>query len=114
MRWKRVFLAALLAAATAAPSWAAEGMRFMQGVVVAQDFSSFVMNEGQRVNFNGATAFHDRRGAPAGIEVISEKRWLYVEGVVEPDNSVTAERIYALPGYIKKKDRSRYEFMNLP
>lgn len=112
----RVFFAALLLAFTVSGAAGADdgALRFMQGVVSSHEYSSFVLNESQRVNINQATAYYDSQGRQTGIQVLAELRWLYVEGAPENDGSITAEKVYSLPGYINKKNRSRYGFMQLP
>lgn len=119
MSIRGILFAAILFAFTVAGSavWASEDdaeMRFMQGVINSIGSSSFVLNEGQRVNMSQATEYFDSQGRPSGIQAIAEGRWLYVEGVIERDGSITAEKIYSLPGYISKKKRSKYVFMQLP
>lgn len=109
------FIALLLVFTVSGAASAADGeLRFMQGVVSSQGLTSFVLNEGQRVNMNQATAYYDSHGRESGIQVVAERRWLYVEGAPELDGSITAEKVYSLPGYINKKNRSRYGFMQLP
>lgn len=88
--------------------------RFMQGVVSSHDYASFVLNERQSVNVNHATAYYDSRGREASVQAMAERRWVYVEGAPAPDGSITAEKVYFLPGYVNKKNRAGYGFMQLP
>lgn len=115
---KGIIFASLLFALTMAggAAWASEDdeMRFMQGIVNSVGSNSLVLSEGQRVNLSQATEYFDSQGRPSSIQAIAEGRWLYVEGFIERDGSVTAEKLYSLPGYINKKKRSKYLFMQLP
>lgn len=88
--------------------------RFMQGVISSYGSASVILNETQRVNIGPSTAFYDSRGRDSSLAVLGEARWLYVEGTPEPDGSITAEKLYALPGYINKRNRPKYGFMQLP
>lgn len=116
MSWARNIIALLiLVFAASSPAHAGEGAQsFMQGVVSSFDATSFVLNEGRKVNIDGDTAYFDSRGRQSTIQVIAERKWLYVEGSLEHDGSVTAEKVYALPGYISRQNRHKYEFMQLP
>lgn len=91
-----------------------EEQKFMQGVISSYGSASVILNETQRVNIGPSAAFYDSRGKPSSLAALGEAKWLYVEGTLEPDGSITAEKIYALPGYIKKKNRPKYGFMQLP
>lgn len=88
--------------------------KFMQGVISSYGSASVILNETQRVNISQATAFYDSRGKPSSLALLGDTRWLYVEGAPEPDGSITAEKVYALPGYINKRNRPKYGFMQLP
>lgn len=101
---------------TARPAGAADGeeQKFMQGVISSYGSASVILNETQRVNIGPATAFYDSRGKISSLGMLGETKWLYVEGAIEPDGSITAEKVYALPGYINKKSRPKYGFMQLP
>lgn len=113
----RVFFIVLVLAFSIAGTAAGEDYgaeRYMQGVISSFDASSVVLNESQRVNMSEATMYYDSAGRASGIQMIVERRWMYVEGRLETDGSITAEKIYSLPGYVSKKNRAKYAFMQLP
>lgn len=111
-----VFFTALIFLFVTASFAVADGaeQKFMQGIISSYGSASVVLNETQRVNISPTTAFFDSRGKDSSLAVLSEAKWLYVEGTHEPDGSITAEKIYALPSYINKNNRPKYGFMQLP
>jgi len=116
-RFLAVALLAMFLGAQAA--WGAEAVdereyKFMQGVINARGPGSVVLNETVKVNLTRDTKFFDSRGRKSAQQAITSYKWLYVEGVKERDGSITAEEVYYLPGYISRKDRPKYGFMQLP
>ncbi|MBI1910935.1 MAG: hypothetical protein HYS21_02945 [Deltaproteobacteria bacterium] len=88
--------------------------RFLQGVVSSYSSYSFILNERQVINIVHEARFFDSQGRDSGFTNLSENKWVYVEGAPAHDGSITAEKIYFLPGYVSAKHRHKYGFMNLP
>lgn len=88
--------------------------KFMQGIINARGAGSVILNETVKVNLTRDTKFFDSRARRSTLQEMGRYKWLYVEGVKERDGSITAEEVYYLPGYIDRKDRSKYGFMQLP
>ncbi len=88
--------------------------RFVQGIVTGYNGSALMVNEGLRVNLKYDTKFFDSYGGPAGSYEIGKSKWIYVEGTVNVDKSLDAEKIYLLPGHIGNKDKKKYPFMQIP
>jgi len=120
MRWSRTLIAAFLAlflcgqAAFAADANDERERVFMQGVINARGASTLILNEHVRVRLTKDTRFFDARARKSSVKALQQHKWLYVEGIKERDGSVTAEDVYFLPGFVEKKDKSKYGFMQLP
>lgn len=87
---------------------------FIQGIISARTAGGLILNESVKVNLAPETKYFDSRGRKSSLKEMSRHRWLYVEGIKERDATVTAVDVYFLPGYISKKERPRYGFMQLP
>lgn len=120
MNKSRFLAVALLVLFLGAPAaWGAEEVdereyKFMQGVINARGPGSVVLNETVRVNLTRDTKFFDSSRRKSTPEAMSRHKWLYVEGVKKPDGSITAVEVYYLPGYVSRKEMSKYGFMQLP
>ncbi len=88
--------------------------KFVQGIVTGYSGSALMVNEGLRVNLKYDTKFFDSHGEPAGSYEVRVRKWIYMEGTVNADKSVDAEKIYLLPGRIGDKDKKKYPFMQIP
>jgi hypothetical protein len=110
-------LAALFLGAQAA--WCAEAIddreyKFMQGVINARGPGVVILNETVKVKLTRDTKFFDSAARKSDLRSMGRYKWLYVEGVKEPDGSITAEEVYYLPGYVSRKEMKKYGFMQLP
>lgn len=88
--------------------------RFVQGIVTGYSGTSLLVNEGLRVNLKYDTKFFDSQGESVGNYEVKEHKWIYVEGTVNADKSVDAQKIYLLPGRVENKDKKKYPFMQMP
>lgn len=88
--------------------------RFLQGVISSYGSASVVLNESQRINISHDTRFYDSRGRESGLYGLGDHKWIYVEGTPGPGGGIEAEKIFFLPRYIGKKERTGYGYMQLP
>lgn len=120
MSWTRTIIAAFLALLLCGQAaWAAEATDerervFMQGVINARGVSTLILNEHVKVRLTKDTRYFDAAARKSSVNALEQHKWLYVEGIKERDGSVTAEDVYFLPGFVEKKDKSKYGFMQLP
>jgi len=87
---------------------------FIQGIISARTAGGLILNESVKVTLTRDTKYFDSKGRKSALKEMSRHKWLYVEGIKERDASVTAVDVYFLPGYINKKERPKYGFMQLP
>lgn len=106
--------AAALAFGRAAMAEDPRPMKFIHGVVSGYEGQAMLVNEGWRVLRTKDTVVYTAAGKELKGVTIKARQWLYLEGFVNADGSVEAEKIYLLPRHIKGKERKKYPFMNLP
>lgn len=85
----------------------------IQGVVMALDVNknTMIVNEKLFV-WRGNTAIYNDKGSPITIDQFKPKTWVYIQGERDKNNKrIIIHKIYLLPKYIDKKERSRYPFM---
>lgn len=98
----------LLALAVAAE----EGLYKNQGSIARIDLSKNTMEVNERIFvWNQNTAFYDDKGFPIDKDKFKPKSWIYVQGTIRRDNTISIEKIYLLPKYVGKKERHLYPFM---
>ncbi len=88
--------------------------RFIQGYVSEDDGSRLVLNETWTIHITEETEFFNRRGKELKQLTLRGHKWIYVEGLLNPDGSIQAQKIYLIPGIVKIKDRRKYPFMQIP
>lgn len=91
-----------------------EAYGFVKGIISRLDGSGIIVNESHKVNINYATKFYEASGRETGSYALGEQKWVYAEGAPGPDGSISAEKVYILPGPVGKKGSPRYDFMQSP
>jgi hypothetical protein len=72
--------------------------------------NSLVVNE-RLIVWDKKTVVTNERGAPASIEKLKARDWIFVEGVLNRSQKrIEATRIYVLPKRIDGKEKRQYPF----
>lgn len=87
---------------------------FVKGIISRLDGSGIIVNESHKVNITYATRFYEASGRETGSYALGEQKWVYAEGARGPDGSISAEKVYILPGPVGKKGSPRYDFIQSP
>ncbi len=104
----------LVALMLALPSFAgadSDTYRFILGHVSRDDGRTLIINEDIRLRVNSETKVFNTRGKQISAHTLRGHKWIYAEGEVNEDESVTAESIYLLPGYVNEKVKKKYPFI---
>ncbi|OGP14327.1 MAG: hypothetical protein A2054_03765 [Deltaproteobacteria bacterium GWA2_55_10] len=91
-----------------------KGRRYMTGIVSGLDGAALVVNERHRVVLTYSTGVWWASGMQAGQYDLDTGKWVYVEGAVNTDGSIDAEKIYILPGPAGRKGGRKYDFIQSP
>jgi hypothetical protein len=83
-----------------------------QGAIMEIDLTknTMIVNERHFI-WNQNTSFYNSKGSLTGIEEFKRKSWVYIGGTISRNNIILIEKIYLLPKYVGKKERTRYPFM---
>ncbi|MBE9527753.1 MAG: hypothetical protein IME99_00780 [Proteobacteria bacterium] len=85
--------------------------RFVLGSVSRDLGRTLIVNESTRLKVTRDTKVYNSRGREISANTLRGHKWIYAEGPVNEDSSITAESIYLLPGYINDKAKGRYPFI---
>ncbi len=88
--------------------------KYLTGIVSGLDGPALVVNERHRVVLSWSTGVWWADNRQAGKYEIDAGRWVYVEGAINSDGSIEAEKIYILPGPAGRKGGRKYDFMQSP
>ncbi|HEY4707541.1 MAG TPA: DUF5666 domain-containing protein [Thermodesulfobacteriota bacterium] len=88
--------------------------RYLTGMVSGLDGAALVVNERHRVVVTYSTGVWWASGKQAGQYDLDAGRWVYVEGAINTDGSIDAQKIYILPGPAGRKGGRKYDFIQSP
>ncbi|GMR04185.1 MAG: hypothetical protein BMS9Abin23_0074 [Thermodesulfobacteriota bacterium] len=85
--------------------------RFIIGVVNKNQVWGVIVNEGTRVRITSETEVLNSNEKKRSRYSIKEGAWLYVEGPLNYDGFVEAEKVYLLPGPVRSNEYGNYPFI---
>lgn len=98
------FMTVFIAAAQGKDDEDSRDYKHANGVITESTGSSIVLNETLKVYLGYETKFFDSNGRPISNS-LEESKCVAIEGSLNPDGSINAEKAYMRPCMVGRKDR---------
>lgn len=87
--------------------------KFIIGAITEDQGWRLLVNESEILLITPDTKLFNANEREVSRSSIKSGKWIYTEGPIGPDGAIEAEKVYLLPGPVKRSEYRKYPFINI-